>query len=898
MNLFYRKKRKFIETKTMEDLVLQSERLAMEINKDLEMPRIKRNLSQLLEAGNQLWNRTVGSSTNRDASEVRASVLLGARGYDYQKVSRNLDSLVSRGVKHYGTLSNQSTQPVIRETDIPGFLKNERESAILQVIEEIKTVSKEQVEKQYWHTVLKEWEKEKLELLNSISGPTNEGADVDLTTDLATSSSLVNRHDGSSYNNTSKIRNEMSMSSPFVERSIHNIIDPKIAKCNMDYTEIVYARCIMTYIDQVVSSSVRPDLIKEFVDNVLREITETNISDLWDTVSSIISCCEPVKLGTDPIKLRQGLPFQLKFVMSSRRLLERKYREYAETTVHGSLNKIDTDPKSCYTLMKNFLLLKSPSWLPNITVMNSSINDMGSNSDDGTIEGHPVWNFIWHCLRAGMVEAAIEVALKSNNPFISDEFVEILRVYNENEDKRLPLKIENQLRLNYKRSISKSNDVYKKAVFNVLASCDLTFVEASDRIEDYLWLRLCQVRFDHSLNEYEDLTPIQQSTPVKTNAPQALITSNKLTLPQLQVLMSEELGEAHFNAQENPLSFFKILFLTGQFEQAIEFLFRFQRLRSHSVHVAIALNEVGLLVKPDLYLSLPILSKAAAANSTSGAIKSLNYTNILIRYTKKFAFQNTTEALYYYYLLRNCTTPTKENLFVTYVSELVRETRDFDNLLGYINDFGRIRGVIDRFSLDVDDIVSKVAEDCENSGHYEDAVKLYDSTSKYAKVLEILTKLLSEVLPGRKSEKSERDKLENLALKIANRYCDPPINAPREIAGTFYLLLDLMTFFNYYHSNQYSEALDTIQKLKLLPFTRSEVDVKNREFNEYPEEIRRNISDILLATMNMLYTTYKEQPSLEIKQKAKALITFSGMIQYRMPSDAIARLIELEVLIN
>lgn len=874
----------------------------MEINKDLEMPRIKRNLSQLLEAGNQLWNRTVGTSANRDASEVRASVLLGARGYDYQKVTRNLDSLVTRAVKHYSTLSTQSTQPVIRETDIQGFLKNERENAILQVIEEIKTVSKEQVEKQYWYTVMKDWEKEKLELLNSISGPSQEGIDIELTADMNMTNNLSVRHDGTLYDSMtqSHLKNYTAVSSPpFIEKSVHNIVDPKPAKSNMDYTEIIYAKCIMTYVDKVVSSSgARPDLVGEFISCVMKELTETNISDLWDTVSSIVSCCDPVKLGTDPIKLRQGLQFQVKFVMSARCLLERKYREYAETTVHGSLNKVDTDPKSCYTLMKNYLSLKSPAWLSNITVLNSVMNDSNSSYDDGVVEGHPVWNFIWHCLRAGMVEAAVEVAQRSNNSYISEEFVEVLRVYGENEDRRLPHKVENQLRLNYKRFVARSNDIYKKAVFNVLASCDLTFVEAADRIEDYLWLRLCQVRFEHSFSDYEELTPIQQSTPVKTTTPHALIASNKLTFPQLQYLMSEELGEAHFNAQENPLSFFKILFLTGQFEQAIEFLFRFQRLKCHAVHVAITLNEVGLLVKPDLYLTLPILSKAASANSTSGAIKSLNYTNILIRYTKKFAYQNTTEALYYYYLLRNCTTPTKDNLFVNHVSELVRETRDFDNLLGYINDFGRIRGVIDRFNLDVDDIVSKVAEDCENSGQYEYAVKLYDSTSRYAKVFEILTKLLSEVLPGRQSEKSDRDKLENLALTIANRYCEPEINAPREIAGTFYLLLDLMTFFNYYHSNQYSEALDTIQKLKLLPFSTSEVEVKAREFNKYPEEIRRNISEILLATMNMLYATYKEQPSLEIRQKAKALITFSGIIQYRMPCDAIARLIELEVLIN
>ncbi|GFT86490.1 nuclear pore protein [Trichonephila clavipes] len=37
-----------------------------------------------------------------------------------------------------------------------------------------------------------------------------------------------------------------------------------------------------------------------------------------------------------------------------------------------------------------------------------------------------------------------------------------------------------------------------------------------------------------------------------------------------------------------------------------------------------------------------------------------------------------------------------------------------------------------------------------------------------------------------------------------------------ETTGTFFLLLDLMAFFNYYHNNQYVDALDTI-KAKLLP---------------------------------------------------------------------------------
>jgi nuclear pore complex protein Nup93 len=153
-------------------------------------------------------------------------------------------------------------------------------------------------------------------------------------------------------------------------------------------------------------------------------------------------------------------------------------------------------------------------------------------------------------------------------------------------------------------------------------------------------------------------------------------------------------------------------------------------------------------------------------------------------------------------------------------------------------------------------------------------------------------------MSGIKTDEAEKTRLENLAFKIANKYCEPQIDLPQESAGTFYLLLDLMTFFNYYRTNLYAEALDTIYKLKILPATQKEVEVKSRQFNRYPVEIRLNIPDILMATMNMLYASYKEQPSLEVKDKAKALITFSGMIQYRLPSDAIARMLELEVLIN
>lgn len=42
-----------------------------------------------------------------------------------------------------------------------------------------------------------------------------------------------------------------------------------------------------------------------------------------------------------------------------------------------------------------------------------------------------------------------------------------------------------------------------------------------------------------------------------------------------------------------------MLFLTGQFEAAIEILYRSAKFATHSVHIAIALNEQGFLALSD-----------------------------------------------------------------------------------------------------------------------------------------------------------------------------------------------------------------------------------------------------------------------------------------------------------
>jgi len=52
-------------------------------------------------------------------------------------------------------------------------------------------------------------------------------------------------------------------------------------------------------------------------------------------------------------------------------------------------------------------------------------------------------------------------------------------------------------------------------------------------------------------------------------------------------------------------------------------------------------------------------------------------------------------------------------------------------------------------------------------------------------------------------------------------------------------------------------VLQVIQELNLLPFKVEEIEQKVNAFRNYSDEIRRSLPDILLATMTILYTQYR-----------------------------------------
>lgn len=115
-------------------------------------------------------------------------------------------------------------------------------------------------------------------------------------------------------------------------------------------------------------------------------------------------------------------------------------------------------------------------------------------------------------------------------------------------------------------------------MYCIIACCDIAeqHPEVAKNADDFLWIQLSMVRNDNSSTSDIDC----------------------LTYARLQSMIYEDYGEAHFNANEQPHLYFQLLALTGQFEAALEFLSRFERYRTHAVHMALSLGEIFLLGGP------------------------------------------------------------------------------------------------------------------------------------------------------------------------------------------------------------------------------------------------------------------------------------------------------------
>ena len=805
-----------------QDLLNDAEQLKARIDSDATgLPRLERTLTQLYETG----RRKLAKNITTDASEINASILLASKGIDAPKLTQSIEHLTipAAQAQHQvyqtedlssGLQSNLAFKSLnienIKDIDIQQFLKLEKEISLMSIIEETRKNLNKKIEEDYWQNSENEWEKQKQKILNALHSSSGD------LFNLMQESGAPRAETASKQQNYNYVQG----------RSLMNDVEMAFAKTIYQYNDKILSNQQQ---QAVQNQQQKPNLLDNFF-KLSQKLNDKNIEEIWNMLNFVCSIAPLPIASKETENLRNSTQMQVQLTNQAIRYLESTFKQYLKqyTMSHLEQARIGGVP-STLKLINGYLKLNSSKYY--------------TSNEEIYIDNQPLWPIIYLCLRCGDYEAARDVARQAKKDDIAkylDELIENLNNPNFNY-RRVSSNSENELKLNYKGKVKRSQDAYKRAVYRYLSHylIDDDLSEVLDSVDEFLWFYLSTITFQRDHQQ-------QHSQHSETQ-----------TYQEFQIKMSQEYGEKYFNKNlQNPFSYLQVLLLTAQFELAIDYLLKYEPMVVHAIHMAIALYEKNLLTLTRTPSNAQIISKDSHDKNN---IFRINLASLIKIYTRKFECTDPRDALEYYYFLRNIynTNPIQQlganedeyeisreenNYFSIYIAELALETREFELLFGKLEKNGqRKRGAIDKFLTNTDKIISIVAIEIEMKGLFEEAIKLYDLCRQKKRVLDLCNKFISPIVSEISVQNSNRDRLKQMTLSIAERYktenTDTSVPIPKSVTQTFNLLCDLMTFFDVYHSEKYEAAYDVLNRLDILPVNADNMDSKVKKFTAFTEEV-------------------------------------------------------------
>ncbi len=320
------------------DLLQQAEQLAAEIDPSglsSDLPRVERNLGQLAEAGARLFSKT--SRRDPGGQEAKAAILLGSRGVDLPALQQRLQSLAAP-LPPEAAAQAAAAAPT-RDADIAGFLRREREHALLSVIEETRRETFEQAEKQHWDAAAAEWETEKRRILTSLGGggAAAGGAAAD---DLSRS-----------------LR-------PEVSRLHESTLSVAGVRSSLDHLEVAYATVVTAH-NTTLSSGGHGSgakLAEKFAALFPQE-KDQEACALWEMVGAFLDLPK-TSLG-DVAKWRAEAATMIAIVNRARTYLEKSNKRFLQSTVFSNRRdaKLGGIPGTIH-LVRSYVNLKVPASTP------------------------------------------------------------------------------------------------------------------------------------------------------------------------------------------------------------------------------------------------------------------------------------------------------------------------------------------------------------------------------------------------------------------------------------------------------------------------------------------------------------------------------------------------------
>lgn len=223
---------------------------------------------------------------------------------------------------------------------------------------------------------------------------------------------------------------------------------------------------------------------------------------MWQMIKCMVDI-PPTPRG-DQIKSRSSPNVEQRIVSQARKYLENRYKEFMSSVISENLAQAKRGGiPGTIPLVKSF-----------VTVKVHNFRDL----EEVLVDDKPLWPVLYYCLRSGDVKAALQCLERC--PVSFPELYSALSEASDDPQSRPSQRSEAVLKLHYKKHIKSSTDPYKRAAYNALVPCepDDLHSEVMSTADDYLWLKLCQVR-------------------------ESVDAEHKLTLDSLQSTILEEYGE-------------------------------------------------------------------------------------------------------------------------------------------------------------------------------------------------------------------------------------------------------------------------------------------------------------------------------------------------------------------
>ncbi|XP_018577850.1 nuclear pore complex protein Nup93 [Anoplophora glabripennis] len=626
--------------------------------------------------------------------------------------------------------------------------------------------------------------------------------------------------------------------------------------------ESVYASKIIEHNSALSRGTTKLDLINEF-SNTVCGFRNDEVKEIWEMTKRMAQLPE-IPLSKDVLKTRYTKKFIEDLVENGKKFLENSFKNYMTNEINKSISQDSRiDISKVYVLVHTFVGLRFQG------------EYMGLQ--DGMIDDRPLWPMVYYCIRVGDLSTAIFCLESSHLAF--QEIISILKAKMSTPNDPLIGVLEENVRFSYRSSVRNETDPFKRTVWSLLGGFD-ELSEVIKTADDYLWFKLNMIHVD-VYNQYADL----------------------------QYMILEEHGELHYDAFNKPLLYFKLLILTGQFEAAIDFLFRTENFKAEGVHIAIALHEINLLALSQ-DSTLPLISLDSTDPKPA---RHLNLTLPIKSYVSKFEQSSLNGALHYFFLLRNCTDSEDRNLFEVLVSDLAINTKEYERIFGKVQAGGvKTKGLIDQFK-NVDVRVEMVAETLIKKELYEEAIDLYDAVNNMEAALSLMCLMLSKVAHLENQPNSIRSRIQQKATVLEEQLPkDGDKIIPTHLITSFIKLKGLLKFFDLYRAKHYPDALKELINLEILPLRFEELNERVKNMKYLNEDFYRVVPDVLLATMTTLLAqcdTIKKTKNIFLEsvaddhlrciwEQANCIINFAERLPRKITGYVTNRLIQMEVLMH